>query len=105
MGFWARGKADVETRLEKLQADVAGLGRSLRETQELLEELHAKHLRLRGTVYSYRLHKPADDDEPAPRTAKEAKAETKDELRRRLFHSGRIVPGKPTVHGESPVEE
>lgn len=74
----------LEDRIEQLEK----VARGLLTDQEKLEE---RHMSLRGKVYAHRLHKP-DSDEDTPR------AESRDELRRRLTQSGLITPGKPTRH-------
>ena len=100
--------AALETRVKALEVASANVGDRLDALEKGLTNmadefavLEHKHIRLRGRVYAYKLHKPdPEDDEntagdPPARTRGEI---SRDELRRRIYDSGRWSPGKPAKH-------
>ena len=93
MGIFTRGGKDVEEKLAELKRRLGAL-------EDALEDLHAKHARLRGTVYAYRLHKPEGEEDAPRERPKKPREMSREELKRTLFHSGRFQPGKPAVHND-----
>lgn len=88
MGMFSRGGVSAA----EFRREVALIQRDIQDLREAIESLHAKHLKLRGTVYAHKMHKADLGD--SPRTM------TKDDLRRSLVKKGRFVPGRPAVHDD-----
>ena len=88
--FWKRRPENISphvvARLETIE-------RLVQKLADELADLQDKHTRLRGKVYAHKMHKP--DVEETPRPVDQL---TRDELRRSLTLSGRIMPGRPVKH-------
>lgn len=88
------GTNPLKKRLDRLEERLEVIERTCRALIDDTAKLEDQHVRLRGKVYAHRMHKETTNEEPT----NDSSRKSRDQLRRELTLSGRIMPGKPVQH-------